>query len=63
MLKAIELGRLLPGHRSRNFLMEGRFDEVIFEDLPNIDAGGSVHDGEMAFDEACFKEVVPCLSS
>ena len=35
-------------------------DVVFLEDLlelPNMDAGGPVHNGEMAMDETCFKEV------
>lgn len=29
----------------------------IYEELPNVDAGGLVHDGETAADESQFKEV------
>ena len=37
--------------------LEGCFDEVFYEELPNVDAGGPIHDGEKAADESCFKEV------
>lgn len=37
--------------------LEGCFDEVFFDELPNMDAGGSVLNGEIALDETCFKEV------
>lgn len=37
--------------------LEGCLDWVFYEELPNMDAGGPVHDGETAADETCFKEV------
>lgn len=36
--------------------LEGCLDEVFYEELPNMDAGGPVHNGEVAADETCFKE-------
>ena len=29
---------------------------MFYEELPNLDAGGPVHNGEVAADESCFKE-------
>lgn len=37
--------------------LEGCLDEVFFEELPTVDTGGSVHDGETATDETQFVEV------
>ena len=37
--------------------IEGCLDWVIYEELPNVDAGGPVHNGETAADESCFTEV------
>ncbi len=62
MLNVLEVGTHVPIHRHTNssetvVCLEGCFDEVFFEEMPNIDAGGPVHNGEMALDETCFKEV------
>lgn len=37
--------------------LEGCLDWVFYEELPNMDAGGPVHDGEVAADEKGFAEV------
>ena len=62
MLNALEMGTRVPIHRHMKtaetvICLEGCLDEVFFEELPNMDAGGPVHDGERALDESCFKEV------
>lgn len=35
---------------------EGYLDWAFYEERPNMDAGGPVHDGEVAADESCFVE-------
>ena len=62
MLNALEVGTHVPIHRHLKtsetvICLEGCFDEVFFEELPNMDAGGPVHDGEQAVVESNFKEV------
>ena len=37
--------------------LEGCLDWVFYEEMPNMVAGGPIHDGERAFDETCFKEI------
>ena len=37
--------------------LEGCLEWVFYEELPNMDACGPVHDGEVAADESCFAEV------
>ena len=37
--------------------LEGCLDEIFYEELPNMGAGGPIHNGEIAADENCFKEV------
>ena len=65
MLNVLEPGTKVPIHRHTKssetvICIEGCFDEVFFEELPNMDAGGPVHNGEMALDETCFKEIAHC---
>ena len=65
ILNALEPGTRIPIHRHLKssetvVCLEGCFDEIFFEELPNMDAGGPVHDGEMVADETCFKEVARC---
>ncbi len=36
--------------------LEGCLDEVFYEELPPVNAGAPVHDGEHVIDETCFKE-------
>ena len=62
MLNALEVGTRVPIHRHLKtsetvVCLEGCFEEVFFEELPNMDAGGPVHDGEVAADASCFAEV------
>lgn len=37
--------------------LEGCFDEIFYEELPSVDCGGPIHDGERALDERQFAEV------
>lgn len=62
MLNALELGTHVPIHRHLKtsetvICLEGCLDWVFYEELPNMDAGGPVHDGETADDETAFAEV------
>ena len=62
MLNALEPGTKVPIHRHLKtsetvVCLEGCLDEVFFEELPNMDAGGMVQDGERVVDESCFVEV------
>jgi len=62
MLNVLEPGTKVPIHRHTKssetvICLEGCFDEIFYEELPNMDAGGPVHNGEMALDESCFKEI------
>ena len=62
MLNALEPGTRVPIHRHLKtsesvICLEGCLDWVFYEELPNMDAGGPIHDGERAADETCFAEV------
>lgn len=62
MLNVLEPGTKVPIHRHLKtsesvICLEGCLDWVFYEELPNMDAGGPVHNGETAADETCFKEV------
>lgn len=62
MLNVVEPGTKVPIHRHLKtsesvICIEGCVDWVFFEELPNMDCGGPVHDGEKAVDETCFAEV------
>ena len=62
MLNVLEPGTKVPIHRHTKtsetvVCLEGCLDEIFFEELPNMDAGGPVHNGEIASDESVFKEV------
>ena len=62
MLNALEPGTHVSIHRHLNtsetvVCLEGCLDWVFYEELPNMDAGGPIHDGETAADESCFREV------
>ena len=62
MLNALEPGTHVPIHRHLKtsetvICLEGSLDWIFYEELPNIDAGGPVHDGETAMDETQFAEV------
>lgn len=61
MLNALEPGTKVPIHRHLKtsesvVCLEGRLDWVFYEELPNLDCGGPVHDGETAADETQFVE-------
>ncbi len=61
MLNALEPGTKVPIHRHLKtsetvVCLQGCLDWVFYEELPNMDAGGPIHDGERAMDESCFKE-------
>lgn len=63
MLNALEVGTKIPIHRHLKtsetvICLEGCLDWVFYEELPNMDAGGPIHDGEIAQDETNFKETV-----
>lgn len=63
MLNALEVGTKVPIHRHLKtsetvICLEGCLDWVFYEELPNMDAGGPIHNGETAVDETQFKEVV-----
>jgi len=61
MLNALQPGTHVPIHRHLKtsetvICLEGCLDWVFYEELPNMDAGGPIHDGEIAHDETNFKE-------
>ena len=61
MLNALEVGTKVPIHRHLKssetvICLEGCLDRVFYEELPNMDAGGLGHDGEIAADESIFRE-------
>ena len=62
MLNALQPGTHVPIHRHLKtsetvICIEGCLDEVFYEELPGVDTGGPVHDGETATDETVFAEV------
>ena len=62
MLNVLEVGTKVPIHRHLDttesvICLEGCLDWVFYQELPNMDTGGPIHDGEKAFDESCFKEM------
>lgn len=62
MLNVLEPGTHVPIHRHLKtsetvICLEGCLDWVFYEELPNMDAGGPVHDGKTAVDETAFAEV------
>lgn len=62
MLNALEPGTKVAIHRHLKtsetvVCLDGCLDEVFFEELPTVDTGGPVHDGETATDETQFVEV------
>ena len=61
MLNALQPGTKVPIHRHLKtsetvICLEGCLDWVFYDELPNLDAGGPIHDGESAKDEANFTE-------
>jgi len=62
MLNVLEPGCRVPIHRHTKtsetvICLEGCLDWIFYEELPTVDCGGPVHDGETSADESCFKEV------
>ena len=62
MLNVLEPGTKVAIHRHVKtsetvICLEGCLDEIIYEELPTVDCGGPVHDGERAIDETQFTEV------
>ena len=62
MLNVLEPGTKVAIHRHLKtsesvICLEGCLDWVFYEELPNMDSGGPVHDGEIAADESCFNEI------
>lgn len=62
MLNALEVGTHVPIHRHLKtsetvVCLEGCLDWIFYEELPNVDAGGPIHNGETAIDETNFAEV------
>lgn len=61
MLNALEPGTKVPIHRHLKtsetvICLEGCLDWVFYEELPNMDAGGAIHDGESVVDNSSFAE-------
>lgn len=61
MLNVLEPGTKVAIHRHMKtsesvICLEGCLDWVFYEELPNLDAGGPVHNGEVAADETSFVE-------
>lgn len=62
MLNVLEPGSRVPIHRHMKtsesvICLEGCLDWIFYEELPTLDCGGPVHDGETVLDESSFKEV------
>ena len=62
MLNALEPTTHVPIHRHTKtsetvICLEGCLEWVFYEELPDLDAGVAVHDGETAIVESNFKEV------
>lgn len=62
MLNVLEPGTRVPIHRhvktSESVVcLEGCLDWIFYEELPTVDTGGPIHDGEVVADETNFKEV------
>ena len=63
MLNVLEVGTHVPIHRHLKtsesvVCMEGCLDWVFYKEMPNVENGGPVHDGETAVDETQFMEEV-----
>ena len=62
MLNVLEPGTHVPIHRHLKtsesvICLEGCLEWIFYEELPGVDTGGPVHDGERAVDETAFAEV------
>ena len=63
MLNVLEPGTKVPIHRHPKtsetvICLEGCLDWIFYVELPCVDVGGPIHDGERAMDETCFQEVM-----
>ena len=61
MLNALEVGTHVPIHRHLKtsetvVCLDGCLDWVFYDEMPGVDTGGHVHDGETATDETQFVE-------
>ena len=61
MLNVLEPGTQVQIHRHEDtsetvICLKGRLDWIFYEELPNMDAGGPIHDGKTAADPSQFKE-------
>lgn len=61
MLNALQPDTYVPIHRHLKtsetvICLEGCLDWVFYDELPNMDAGGPIHDGETTQDKTCFVE-------
>ena len=62
MLNALQPGTRVPIHRHLKtsesvICLEGCLDWIFYEELPTVDTGGPIHDGETVKDETCFIEI------
>lgn len=62
MLNVLEPGTQVPIHRHLQstetvVCLEGCFDEIFYEELPSVDTGGLIHNGERVLDNSQFVEV------
>lgn len=62
MLNVMEPGTHVPIHRHIEtsetvICLEGCLEWIFYEELPSVDTGGPIHDGETAIDEHQFAEV------
>jgi len=62
MLNVLEPGTHVAIHRHLKtsesvICLEGCLEWIFYEELPGVDTGGPVHDGETAVDETAFAEV------
>jgi len=62
MLNALQPGTKVPIHRHLKtsetvICLQGCLDWIFYEELPSVDTGGPIHDGETAADEHQFAEV------
>lgn len=61
MLNCLEVGTVVPIHRHEEtsetvVCLKGKLDSIFYEELPNMDSGGPIHDGKSAADPSQFKE-------
>ena len=61
MLNVLQPGTQVPIHRhvksaETNICLEGCLDVIFYDELPTVESGGPIHDGERVIDDTCFKE-------